>query len=677
MIGGGLLGLEAAGALLALGLRVTVIEFAERLMATQVDAGGGEALRRLITALGVEIRTGVAADRIDSNSRGRVRSVTLSDGTSLPAGVVIFATGVRPRDDVARNSGLRIGERGGIVIDSACRTSDPSIYAVGECASWQQQCFGLLAPANTMAEVAVDQMLGGHNELDEIDTSTKLKLVGVDVASFGDAFAEVHGSLEVVLADPVAGIYRKLVLSDDAQNLLGGILVGNANDYAVLRAQVGAKLTASPIELVTGSADVDGALGDSAIICTCHNVSAGQLRQAVRDGHHDLAALKASTRAGTGCGSCLPLAKRILNNEMEAAGLTVSRAMCEHFAMPRAELFDMVRIHGHATFTEIITMHGTGRGCDICKPVCASILSSLGRGHVLDGENAALQDTNDFVMANIQKDGTYSVVPRIPGGEITPAKLRVIADVAAQFDLYTKITGGQRIDVFGARIEQLPLIWKRLVDSGFESGHAYGKAVRTVKSCVGSTWCRFGIRDSAGMATALELRYRGLRAPHKVKLAVSGCARECAEARSKDVGVIASDRGWNLYVCGNGGNTPRHAQLLAEDLDDETLVRLIDRFLMFYVRTADRLQRTAAWLEDLDGGIHYLRRVIIDDTSGVCADLEAAMMQHVDTYVDEWRATLADPHKLAFFTSFINEPDTPDPDLRYALRRQQKHPAEA
>ncbi|MGH3474799.1 MAG: nitrite reductase (NAD(P)H), partial [Aeromicrobium sp.] len=241
--------------------------------------------------------------------------------------------------------------------------------------------------------------------------------------------------------------------------------------------------------------------------------------------------------------------------------------------------------------------------------------------------------------------------------------------------LYTKITGGQRIDLFGARLDQLPDIWKRLVDAGFESGHAYGKSLRTVKSCVGSTWCRYGVQDSVAMAIRLELRYRGLRAPHKIKMAVSGCARECAEAQGKDLGVIATERGRNLYVGGNGGMRPQHAVLLAEDLDDEALIATIDRFLMYYVRTADRLQRTAPWLESVEGGIEEVRRVVLDDSLGIAADLDTAMAAHVETYEDEWAATLADDEKLRKFASFVNAPETADPDLVYVEERGQRRPA--
>jgi nitrite reductase (NADH) large subunit len=359
---------------------------------------------------------------------------------------------------------------------------------------------------------------------------------------------------------------------------------------------------------------------------------------------------------------------------LTAAGIEVSRALCEHFGYSRAELFDIVRVTGIGTFTGLIEAHGRGRGCDICKPVVASILASLGNGHILEGEQAALQDTNDHFLANLQKNGTYSVVPRVPGGEITPDRLIVIGEVAKEFGLYLKITGAQRLDLFGARVEQLPRIWKRLVDAGFESGHAYGKALRTVKSCVGSTWCRYGVQDSVGMAIKLELRYRGLRAPHKLKSAVSGCARECAEAQGKDFGIIATEKGWNLYVAGNGGMRPRHADLFATDLDDETLVRYIDRFLMFYIRTADRLQRTASWLEGLDGGLEYLREVVVEDRLGICAELDAAMERHVGSYSDEWRDTLNDPGKLSRFVSFVNAPDTPDPSIVFEPEREQIKP---
>ncbi len=678
VVGGGLLGLEAAGALRALEVDTTVVEFAPRLMPLQVDEGGGEGLARLIEGLGVTVRTSTATSKIVGD-RGAVSSMKFSEGPSLDVDVVIFAVGVRPRDELAREAGLEVGERGGVVVDDACATADPAIWAIGEVANIGGRCLGLVAPGYTMAEIVADRLLGGAGTFPGADLSTKLKLLGVDVASFGDAFAEEPGGLEVVISDPVAGVYKKLVMSDDARTLRGGILVGDASAYAALRPMVGRELGGDPAAylLPEGGAQAPaGDLPDEAAVCSCNNVTAGEIRCSVSEGGcTDLAGVKACTKAGTSCGSCLPLVKKLVGTELTKSGVEVSNALCEHFELSRAELFDVVRVQGLTTFSEIIERHGTGRGCDICKPVIGSILASLGTGHILEGERATLQDTNDFVMANLQKDGSYSVVPRIPGGEVTPEGLITIGEVAKDFGLYTKITGGQRVDLFGARIDQLPGIWKRLVDAGFESGHAYGKSLRTVKSCVGSTWCRFGVQDSVGLAIDLELRYRGLRSPHKIKLGVSGCARECAEARGKDVGVIATDNGWNIYVGGNGGFTPRHAQLLAEDLDTETLVRTIDRFLMYYVRTADRLQRTAPWIEDHEGGIDAIRAVVLEDSLGIGEDLDAAMAAHVGHYRDEWAETLADPDKLARFASFVNAPDAVDDSFAYVGERGQARPA--
>ncbi len=679
VVGGGLLGLEAAGALTKLGVATTVVEFAERLMPMQVDVAGGEALRRIISGMGVEIRTATATARLHAGATGAVSGMEFVGGEVLDVDVVVFATGIRPRDELGRAAGLPVGERGGIVVDDTCRTVAADVYAVGEVACIAGRTWGLVGPGYAMAELVVDQLLGGSATFAGADMSTKLKLLGVDVASFGDAFAETPGALEVVYADPVAGVYKKLVVSDDATTLLGGVLVGDASAYTSLRPLLGAELGSDPNAwlLPEGGAERPTTeLPAAATVCSCNNVTAGTIRDAVTcEGCSDLGAVKACTKAGTSCGSCLPLVKQLMTTELEKSGVTVSNALCEHFELSRAQLFDVVRVTGLRTFTEIVAQHGTGKGCDLCRPVVASILSSLGTGHVMDADQARLQDTNDHVMANLQKDGTYSVVPRIPGGEVTPAGLIAIGQVAQDFGLYTKITGGQRIDLFGARLEQLPEIWKRLVEAGFESGHAYGKALRTVKSCVGSTWCRYGVQDSVGLAIDLELRYRGLRAPHKIKLGVSGCARECAEARGKDVGVIATDNGWNLYVGGNGGFTPRHAQLFAEDLDTETLVRTIDRFLMYYVRTADRLQRTAPWVEAHEGGLDAIRAVVLEDSLGICAELDAMMAAHVESYRDEWAATLADPDKLAQFVSFVNAPDVADPTLAYVDERGQRRPA--
>ena len=674
VVGGGLLGLEAANALRSLGLTTHVVEAAPRLMPVQIDEGGGQALLRHVRSLGIDVHLATLTEALHAGADGSVARMAFAGGETLDVDMVVFSAGVRPRDDLARASGLPVAERGGIVVDETGRTEDPAVWAVGECAGVGGRVYGLVAPGYAMADVVADRLLDGAATIPPADTATKLKLLGVDVASFGDAHAASEGALELVWADQVAGVYKKLVVTDDATTLLGGVLVGDASAYAAVRPLVGRAIGASPETLILPPSEGAPrlALPDDAQVCSCNAVTKADIVTAISEqGCCDVAAVKACTRAGTSCGSCVPMLKQLLGE----AGVIPSRALCEHFGMSRADLFEIVRVTGIRSFTELVERHGAGRGCDICKPVVASILASLYNGHVLAGERAALQDTNDHHLANLQKDGTYSVVPRIPGGEVTPEKLIVIGEVARDFGLYAKITGGQRIDLLGARVEQLPNIWARLVEAGFESGHAYGKALRTVKSCVGSTWCRYGVQDSVGLAIELELRYRGLRAPHKIKAGVSGCARECAEARGKDFGIIATENGWNLYVGGNGGFTPRHAELFAQDLDTEQLVRLIDRFLMFYVRTADRLQRTAAWIEAMDGGIDHLRDVIVEDSLGICADLDAAMAAHVSSYADEWKTALEDPQTLARFSSFVNAPDAPDPDIVFVAERDQPRPA--
>jgi nitrite reductase (NADH) large subunit len=682
VVGGGLLGLEAADALRSLGLETTVVEFAPRLMPVQVDEAGGQVLRRLVEDLGVHVRTSASTQVIEDAADG-LRMV-FAEGEPLDVDLVVFSAGIRPDDVLARQAGLAVGERGGVVVDEACRTSAADVYAVGECACAAGRCWGLVAPGYDQAAVVVDRLLGGEAAFTGADMSTKLKLMGIDVASFGDAHATTPGSLELVWADPVAGVYTKLVVTDDARHLLGGILVGDASAYPVLRPLAGSDvpIPGNPADLVLPAREGTpvgigaSALPPTAQVCSCRDVSKAQICAAVTDGGcRDVAGVKACTGAGTVCGSCVGLVKDLVSTELDALGVTLSTAMCEHFDLSRAEMFETVRVKGIRTWSSLLAEHGRGRGCDICKPTAASILASLDNGYLLDGERGALQDTNDHMLANLQKDGTYSVVPRIPGGEVTPEHLILIGEVARDFGLYTKITGGQRIDLFGARVEQLPVIWKRLVDAGLESGHAYGKSLRTVKSCVGQTWCRYGVQNSTTLAIDLELRYRGLRSPHKVKMGVSGCARECAEARSKDFGVIATESGWNLYVGGNGGFRPRHADLFLQDVDHSTLVRTIDRVLMLYVFTADRLQRTAPWIEAMDGGLEHLRAVVMEDSLGLCEELDAAMARHVETYRDEWAETLADPERLARFTSFVNAPDVADPSIELVPERGQLRPA--
>lgn len=679
VIGGGLLGLEAAKAARDLGLETHVVEVAQRLMPRQLDEAGSAALARRIEALGITLHLGAATESFTGDDA--VRALRFRGGKELPCDLVIVSAGIRPRDELARAAGLACGERGGVVVDDALATSDPRIFAIGEVACHQGMVYGLVAPGYEMADALAARLAGDEAApaFTGADLSTKLKLLGVDVASFGDPFASGATLRSMVFQDAARDLYAKLLIDVGASRLVGGILVGDAAQYGALlqRTREATPLPEKLEELLfgaSGGAGADEMVPDSAQVCSCNNVSCGAIRAAIAKGELcELAAVKKATKAGTGCGGCVPSVEKILRQELAARGVAAPTALCEHFALSRQELYQVVKIKGLRRFDAVIASHGSGAGCEVCKPAVASILASLWNDPIQT--QATIQDTNDRFLANIQRGGTYSVVPRVPGGEITPEKLIVLGEVARRYGLYCKITGGQRIDLLGARVEQLPDIWRDLVEAGFESGHAYGKAMRTVKSCVGSTWCRYGVQDSTGLAIRIEERYRGVRAPHKLKSAVSGCIRECAEAQSKDFGIIATEKGWNLYVCGNGGSKPRHAELLAADLDEETLIRYCDRFLMYYIETADRLTRTARWLESLPGGLAYLKQVVIEDKLGICADLEARMQHLVDTYACEWREVVESPELQQRFRHFAND-RTPDDSLRFVEERGQRRPAD-
>lgn len=682
VVGGGLLGLEAANALKSLGLDAHVVEFAPRLMPVQLDADGGALLKHKIEELGVQVHTEKATTEIVEGEEARLR-MNFSDDTHLETDLIVFSAGIRPQDALARSSELAMGERGGIVINDQCTTSDPHIHAIGECALWSEKIFGLVAPGYTMARTLAS-VLNGDREaaFTGADMSTKLKLLGVDVGSIGDAHAQTPGARNIRFNDEQAGHYRRMVISEDGKTLLGAILVGDNSHYDTLLqyALNGIELPENPETLILpesqGGAPALGpdALPETASICSCHNVSKGDICGVIDAGCTDLAGVKAETKASTGCGGCAALLKNVVDSELEKRGVEVSKDICEHFPYSRQDLFNIVKVNGIRTFRTLIRDHGKGHGCDICKPAVASILATCWNEHILATDHVPLQDTNDTFMANMQKNGTYSIVPRVPGGEITPDKLIVLGEVAKEYNLYTKITGGQRVDLFGATLSELPEIWEKLIAAGFETGHAYGKSLRTVKSCVGSTWCRYGVQDSVGMAIFLENRYKGLRSPHKLKMAVSGCTRECAEAQSKDIGVIATENGWNLYVCGNGGMRPRHADLFATDLSDEELISAIDRVLMFYVRTADRLQRTSVWMENLEGGLDYLKQVVLEDSLGIGQELEQHMADLVDTYQCEWKTAVEDPEKRKRFREFVNAPEKKDPVQEWTTEREQRRP---
>jgi nitrite reductase (NADH) large subunit len=679
VLGGGLLGLEAAKALLDLGVEdAHVVEFAPRLMPRQIDAAGSAMLQSKLEALGLKIHLSKATSGIVGD--GKIESLHFGDGSVLEVDMLVISAGIRPRDELAKLAGLDVGMRGGIVVNDEMQTSDSRIFAIGECALHGGMIYGLVAPGYDMAEVVVSQLLHGARAFTGYDMSSKLKLIGVDVASFGDPFIAEPHSRSIVFEDAHNGVYKRINISPDGKYLLGGVLIGDAEAYNMLLQTVNNKLVLPPHpeDLILGArgGEADSSAGvmslpDEALVCSCEAVTKGMICDAVTEqGITTVDAMKKCNKAGTGCGGCVPMVKDLINGTLTAQGAYIKNVLCEHFDYSRQELIDLLHINDIRSYGAALDRFGAGDGCEVCKPAVASILSGLWNELIV--KQNVIQDTNDRYLANIQKGGSYSVMPRMAGGEVSPQQLMAIGRIAEKYNLYTKITGGQRIDMFGAHVSDLPDIWEELINEGFESGHAYGKSLRTVKSCVGSTWCRFGLHDSVSFAIELENRYKGIRSPHKMKSGVSGCVRECAEAQAKDFGVIATEKGWNLYVCGNGGAKPQHAQLLAADIDKETLVKYLDRFIMFYIKTADPLMRTATWLNKMDGGLAYLKNVIINDSLGICADLEAEIELLIKNYHCEWKEVVENPELRKQFTHFVNAPKAKDPTIEFAEMRGQK-----
>tara|TARA_R110002050_G_scaffold251241_2_gene389389 strand:- start:3413 stop:5926 length:2514 start_codon:yes stop_codon:yes gene_type:complete len=680
VLGGGLLGLEAGKAVMDMGLEPHIVEFAPKLMPRQLDSRSSQVLQLKLESIGLNIHLSKATNQILGDEA--ITAMEFGEDDVLDVDMLIVSAGIRPRDELGKTCDLEMGVRGGIVVNNKMQTSDPEIFAIGEVALYNQMIYGLVAPGYDMAGVAVNQILGNEAVImpAEIDMSTKLKLIGVDVASFGEPFMPASKGHSVIFEDKTKYLYKRINVSLDGKTLLGGILVGDASDYNMLH-QIymnGMAIPENPAELILPASEGGSSFGsaldlpDTAQVCSCESVTKGDICCSITDGEsNNFGDVVAKTKATTGCGGCKPMVVDLVNETLKSLGKEVKETICEHFNFNRQELYDLIKVNQVKDYDETLNLFGEGHGCETCKPLVAAIFASI----TMETPNrqVAIQDTNDRFLANIQRNGTYSVVPRIPGGEITPDKLIVIGQVAKKFDLYTKITGGQRIDLFGAQLHELPLIWKDLIDAGFESGHAYGKSLRTVKSCVGSTWCRYGMHESVTFAIEIENRYRGLRSPHKLKGGVSGCIRECAEARGKDFGLIAVDGGWNLYVCGNGGATPKHAVLFAEQLDDETVVKYLDRFLMFYIRTAGPLVRTAPWLDKLDGGIEYLKQVVIEDSLGIAEDLDAEMQGLVNKYECEWKQAIEDPNMAKRFKHFVNSDDTDD-NLVFVPMRDQKMP---
>ncbi|MEH0153569.1 nitrite reductase large subunit NirB [Limibacter armeniacum] len=679
VIGGGLLGLEAAKAVKDMGLTAHVVEMAPRLMPRQLDDRGAKMLSNTLEKMGLQFHLSKRSESIVGADA--VTGLAFQDGEILHTDMVIISAGIKPRDELARQCGLPVGERGGVVVDGELKTADPNIFAIGEVALFEGMIYGLVAPGYEMAEIVAAQIAEvDYTPFEGADMSTKLKLVGTEVGSFGDALMESREGTSIVMEDQFKGIYKRINLSADGKRLLGGVLVGDTSRYNILHQMVLNEMPLPPhpedliAEAREGAPVGNGVadLPDGAQVCSCENVTKGALCHTIeKEELLTLDAIKSCTKAGTGCGGCVPMVTDLMKELHKKMGKEVRNVICEHFAYSRQELFSLVKVKGIRTYRELLAAYGKGNGCEVCKPAVASILASC--WNELVAKQSTIQDTNDRFLANIQKGGSYSVVPRIPGGEITPDKLIVLGQVAKKYDLYLKITGGQRIDMFGAHVGDLPDIWEELINAGFESGHAYGKSLRTVKSCVGSTWCRYGLHDSVSFAIEVENRYKGLRAPHKLKGGVSGCIRECAEARGKDFGIIATEKGWNLYVAGNGGSKPQHAQLLAADISSEDCIKYLDRFLMFYIKTAEPLNRTSTWISKLEGGLDYVKDVVVNDCLGIGEELEQEMQQLINVYSCEWKEVVNNPELRKRFRHFANS-DEKDPTIKFEPMREQKKP---
>ncbi len=681
ILGGGLLGLEAGKAVMDMGLEPHVVEFAPKLMPRQLDSRSSKVLEVKLASMGINIHLSKATNQILGDKA--ITGMEFGEDDKLDVDMLVISAGIRPRDELGKTCDLEMGVRGGITVNNKMQTSDPDIYAIGEVALYNQMIYGLVAPGYEMADVAAEQIIGNVDVLmsAEIDMSTKLKLIGVDVASFGEPFMPVEKGHSILFENKTKHLYKRINVSHDGKTLLGGILVGDASDYNMLH-QIylnGMPLPENSEELILGArGEGESSFGsamdlpDEAQICSCESVSKGAICNSIIDGTcSSFKEVTACTKASTSCGGCKPMVTDLVNETLKSLGKEVKDSICEHFDYTRQELYGIIKVKRLSSFDEVLDTCGKGDGCEVCKPVVAAIFASLYNDTA--NKEDVIQDSNDKFLANIQRNGTYSVVPRIPGGEITPEKLIVIGEVGKKYDLYTKITGGQRIDLFGAQLNDLPAIWKELIDAGFESGHAYGKSLRTVKSCVGSTWCRYGLDESVSFAIELEERYKGLRSPHKLKGGVSGCIRECAEARGKDFGVIAVEGGWNLYVGGNGGATPKHALLLAEKIDNETCIKYLDRFLMYYIRTAAPLMRTAAWLDKLEGGIEQLKKIVVDDSLNIANELEIEMQYLVDAYECEWKQAVESEEMKKRFRHFVNSEDRDD-NLVFVPMREQTMP---
>ncbi len=637
VIGGGLLGLEAARGLQGHGVRVTLVHAASHLMNAQLDAQGGAVLKRNVERLGIAVELDARTEAV--LGKDGVTGVRFADGRAIPCDMVVVAAGVRPRTELAQLSGLPV-ERA-IVVDDQLRILDePDIYAVGECVQHRGQTYGLVAPLWEQAKVLADHVTGKNRKAayHGSRTATKLKVAGVDVAAMGVTVPEREDDEFVVFSEPGHGVYKSVIIRDD--RLIGATLLGDVGRVGFLmqafdrglplpeeRVRLLFDLGGPPVEV--SAAELD----DGAQVCNCNGVSKSTLVSAVHDGIKTVTGVMDATRAGKGCGSCKSLVAQIVEWAADGAAEEDPSATWYVPGVPMGKPELMAAIHARQlkSVSAVFDALAGGREDAKSKMGLVSLLRMMWGDEYVDERGARF--INDRVHANVQKDGTFSVVPQMKGGCTTPAQLRRIADVADKYAVpLVKLTGGQRIDLLGVRKEDLPQVW---ADLDMPSGYAYGKSFRTVKTCVGSDYCRFGVGDSTTLGIAIETRFQGLESPGKMKLAVSGCPRNCAEAYVKDLGVVAIDGGrWEIYIGGAAGAHVRKGDLLATVDTPDEVVRLTGRFLQYYRENANWLERTYAFVPRI--GIERIRAIILDDRDGIAAALDARMQASVDGYRDPW-----------------------------------------
>lgn len=637
VIGGGLLGLEAAFALSKLGCATTVVHLVDRLMERQLDAGAAGMLSPAIQALGIGVRLEHATTGVLINDAGRARGLRFDDGSTLACELVVIAVGIRPHVGLARASGLQVNR--GIVVDDRLVSSHPRVLAVGECAEHRGIVHGIVAPIRDQAEIAADTLCGIESVYGGSIPSAKLKVMGVDLVTAGT----VEGEREVVVADVGAGVYRKLVIAADGA-VLGAVLLGDARGAELLTDAVRRTLRVDdPLALLAeASAATAAELPADAQVCNCNGVCKGEIATAIRErGLGSTQEVIAVTRAGSGCGSCKPVVSELLAIERDGAAEEPAY-LCPCRRQTREQIAAIVREHDLTSVSELGRACGAGRDCGACKPGLSYLIEERQADRFREERHARF--INDRVHANIQRDGTFSVVPRIRGGVVTPDELRRIADVAERYELpMVKITGGQRIDLLGARKEQLPAIWE---DLGMPSGYAYAKAVRTVKTCVGTDFCRFGLGNSISLGIELERAMEGLHTPHKVKSAVSGCPRNCAEAYVKDIGLVAVEGGrWEIYVGGAAGGTVRKGDLLATVDSPQEAKRVALAYLQHYRERGEHLERTYAYQERV--GLEAVQRAVLDPDEQA-ALIERLRIAQAACDPDPWRERARPVHPKQF-----------------------------